>query len=238
MLRSTKGKFDYDYFIELSPDLVCVGGYDGFFKKVNAAVSKTLGYTEQELLSRPITSFVHPEDQRSTDERVGCALAAEEVVNFENRHLTKTGEAIWLSWTLVPVVRDQLIFATAQNISHRKKTELYRPRPENPWLRKFEAIVRANLWNNHLNITLLSDELGISERQLFREVKQLLGTTPNHLVRSIRLQVASEAIDTGKYRTVSEIAHFAGFKTAAYFNKLFKEVYGSDVLQVLSVGKG
>jgi len=237
MLLLTKDKFDYDYFIELSPDLVCVGGHDGFFKKVNAAVLKTLGYTEHELLSRPITSFAHPEDQQAMNEQLDSVLTTEEALNFENRHLTKTGEAIWLSWTMVPVQRDQLIFATAQNISHRKKTELYRPRPENPWLRKFEAIVRANLWNNHLNIRLLSDELAMSERQLFREVQQLLGTTPNHLVRSIRLQVASEAIATGKYRTVSEIAHFAGFKTAAYFNKLFKEVYGSDVLQVLSIRK-
>lgn len=232
MALPKQDQFDYDYFLELSTDLVCIGGYDGFFKKVNSAVTKALGYSEQELLSRPIKSFVHPEDQKRTDERVGSALATHLVTSFENRHLTKDGRAIWLSWTVVPIVRDQLVFATAQHVSPKKRMENWTA-PESPWIQRFESIVKLNIRNAYLNLSFLSDELAVSERQLFREVKALLGTTPNHLVRTIRLEVAREAIATGKYRTVSEVAHFAGFKTPAYFNRLFQETYGVNVLELL-----
>jgi PAS domain S-box-containing protein len=39
--------------------LLCVAGYDGYLKKINPAVSKLLGYTNEELLSKPINDFVY-----------------------------------------------------------------------------------------------------------------------------------------------------------------------------------
>ena len=236
MLGLTKDNFDYDYFLDLSPDLVCIGGYDGMLKKVNTAVLTTLGYTTEELFSKPIASFVHPEDRASAD-RLSSALAAREVVSFENRNLTKAGSSIWLAWTLVPVERDQLFFATARRLSEDKHLRPPGLNSDSPWLRKFESVVRRNLGHHDLNITMLSNELALSERQLFREVKSLMNTTPNHLLRLIRLQLAREAMDGGRYRSVSEIARFAGFKTSAYFSKLFKEVYGVPVMEVLAAAK-
>ena len=56
--------FKYELFFELSPDLLCIAGYDGYFKKINAAVSKLLGYTMDELYARPINDFVHCADKR------------------------------------------------------------------------------------------------------------------------------------------------------------------------------
>jgi PAS domain S-box-containing protein len=46
--------------------LLCVAGYDGYLKKINPAVSKLLGYTNEELLSKPINDFVYFADQKST----------------------------------------------------------------------------------------------------------------------------------------------------------------------------
>ncbi len=63
--------FNLELFFELSPDLLCVAGYDGYFKKINPTVSKTLGYTDEELFSRPIDSFVHPEDRVITSKKRG-----------------------------------------------------------------------------------------------------------------------------------------------------------------------
>ena len=115
--------FKYERFFELSPDLLCIAGYDGFFKKINPAVAKTLGYSLEELYARPINDFVHPEDQDITA-RVRTELTkSKPLYFFENRYKTKAGDTVWLSWTSMPVDSDQLVFAIAKNITHKKRLE-------------------------------------------------------------------------------------------------------------------
>ncbi|HEU4716258.1 MAG TPA: PAS domain-containing sensor histidine kinase [Bacteroidia bacterium] len=119
-------KFNYELFFHLSPDLLCIAGFDGYFKKINPAVSAVLGYTEEELLARPVNDFVYGEDKIAT-ERVREELRrSKPLYNFENRYLTKTGEIVWLSWTSFPVPEDKLVFAVAKNITHKKKLEAER----------------------------------------------------------------------------------------------------------------
>jgi len=269
--------FDLEYFFEIVPDLLCIAGFDGYFKKINPAVSKTLGYTEEELFASPINSFVHPDDQQVTIMKRALIAEGESLMNFENRYLTKDGSIVWLSWTAVPIKRDQLVFAIAKNISYRKQLEEYdrissilsminddhqkrfkqQLQPQLPgtlwstslankkipaeetshsdqfWLNSFEDIVRKNAGKVELNLTLISNELALSQRQLFRRVDRLLGITPNKLVRVIRLQLAWEAIASGKYRTIKEISNIAGYNSRSHFSKLFSEVYGIHVAELL-----
>jgi PAS domain S-box-containing protein len=269
--------FDLEYFFDLSPDLLCIAGYDGYFKKINPAVSETLGYSNQELFASPINSFVHPDDQEVTSKNRETIKEDHPLVNFENRYITKSGETVWLSWTSMPVKRDQIVFAIAKIINHKKKIEEYwrisnildadyrkkralnesvsinknKTSKASPSIYKIgdELFPADQIWLNHLEVTikkyigkievtnnLLSNELIISERQLFRRVKSILGITPNKFVQIIRFKLASEAITTGKYNTLAEISNIAGFDTPAYFNKLFKEVHGINVLDVLNKG--
>jgi PAS domain S-box-containing protein len=267
--------FDLEYFYELSPDLLCVAGYDGYFKKVNPSVSKTLQYSNEELFSRPINSFIHPDDQSITHQKRESIKRDIPLVNFENRYITKNKEVVWLSWTSMPIKRDKLVFAIAKNITYKKKLyELWRisdslsisaerkeirseeqtivyqefdvaeklsdmsPASEpftadKIWLQEFENIVRKYIGRIDLSLDLICNELAVSERALFRRVNRTVGITPNRLIRIIRLQVALEAIRTGKYRTVSEVSSMAGFNTPAYFSKIFAQVYGIDVLKLL-----
>ena len=267
--------FDLEYFFELSPDLLCVAGYDGYFKKINPAVSKTLGYTTEELFAAPINSFVHPDDQGITALKRQEIHDGQPILNFENRYLTKSGETVWLSWTSMPIKRDELVFAIAKNISYRKqldefdrisaileminedqkmrfnvndnaletvtqirsstfeKTKREVSQSDQFWLNSFESVVRKFTGRIDLNLNFISGELAISERQLFRRVQRILGITPNKLVRVIRLQLAWEAIASGKYQTISEISNIAGYHSRAHFSKIFKEVYGIDVVELL-----
>lgn len=101
------------------------------------------------------------------------------------------------------------------------------------WLAEIELLVRAQVGKTDINLATLSYNLAISERQLFRRIKNITGLTPNKYIRAIRLQIAREAIESGKYRTVAEISYAAGFDTPAYFSKLFKEQYGRDVSELL-----
>jgi PAS domain S-box-containing protein len=116
-------EYKFDLFFELSPDLLCIAGFDGFFKRVNPAVSKLLGYTNNELLSKPINEFVYTEDKEITTMVREELTKNKPLLNFENRYVTKSGEVIWLSWTSMPVYNDKLVFAIAKNITHKKRLE-------------------------------------------------------------------------------------------------------------------
>lgn len=111
------------------------------------------------------------------------------------------------------------------------------PQPVSPadlvWLTELEALVRKHTGKTDLNLAMLSLAMAISERQLFRRIKNITGLTPNKYIRVIRLQIAREAIESGKYRTIAEVSYVAGFETPAYFSKLFKEHYGRDVNHLL-----
>ncbi len=101
------------------------------------------------------------------------------------------------------------------------------------WLNGFEKTVRNYAGRPELNLGFISSELAISERQLFRQVNRILGITPNKLIRIIRLQLAWEAIASGKYRTIKEIANIAGYGSRAHFKKLFYEIYGIDIAELV-----
>ena len=83
-----------DRLFELSPDLLCVAGFDGFFRRVNPAWTRTLGYSERELLSQPFIEFVHPADRDKTLRETGALAAGAETVEFRNRYRTRDGRYV------------------------------------------------------------------------------------------------------------------------------------------------
>ncbi|MEX2586105.1 MAG: PAS domain-containing sensor histidine kinase [Balneolaceae bacterium] len=113
-------------FFDLSHDLLCIAGFDGYFRRVNPAVCKVLGYTEEELLSKPIRYFQHPDDKEVTQKYREPILYGRPLTNFENRYITKQGDVVWFAWTSIPVKEEELIYAIAKNITHKKKHEAER----------------------------------------------------------------------------------------------------------------
>lgn len=113
----------FEKFFDLSPDLLCIAGFDGYLKRINPAVSKLLGYTAEELMSRPINEFVYPDDQISTNLARNELRSRVSLFNFENRYVTKTGDIVWLLWTSLPIESDKLIYAIAKNITYKKELE-------------------------------------------------------------------------------------------------------------------
>src|SRR6476646_5496842 len=76
-----------DPFFTLSLDLLCVVGFDGYFKRCNLVCEETLGYTTSELLSMPAMQFVHPSDRVLTKAYIQQLLLSPEPICFESRCL-------------------------------------------------------------------------------------------------------------------------------------------------------
>lgn len=110
-------------FFQMTPDLVCIAGKDGFFKKMNVAVIQKLGFTEAELLSQPISGFIHPDDRVQTALERKALLNGKPLINFQNRYITKGNNIIWLDWTSIYFEDREIVFAIAKDITLRKQAE-------------------------------------------------------------------------------------------------------------------
>ncbi len=115
--------FEVSDFFELTPDLVWIAGKDGFLKKVNPAVIAKLGYTEEELYSKPSSTFIHPEDRGITLQNRVKLFKGEVLHNFCNRYITKAGKIVWLEWTSIYGAKKEIVFAIAKDITVRKQIE-------------------------------------------------------------------------------------------------------------------
>lgn len=106
-----------------SVELLCLASYDGYFKTLNPAWTRALGWTKKELLASPWSRFVHPDDLESTSVVSDKLVNGNEVIHFENRYLCKDGSYRWLSWNSTSFADEALIFGIARDITERKKSE-------------------------------------------------------------------------------------------------------------------
>jgi PAS domain S-box-containing protein len=114
---------ELDLLFNLSLDMLCIAGFDGFYKRLNPAWEKSLGYSREELQAEPYVNFVHPEDRDATTKVANQIGEGEELLSFENRYRSKDGSYKWLLWNAVPRTDQELIFASARDITDRKKAE-------------------------------------------------------------------------------------------------------------------
>lgn len=111
---------DRDRYFNLSLDMQCIAGFDGYFKRLNPVWTRALGYTLDELLTRPFVDFVHPDDKERTVKESAKLAEGAETIAFENRYLCKDGAYRWLSWNATIDIDRALIYATARDITEQK----------------------------------------------------------------------------------------------------------------------
>lgn len=109
---------DYRKFYELSFDLMCIVGQTHFLS-VNDKFPKHLGYTKEEMLSRPWLEFLHPDD------RAAALVVSSHPSNgstITNRYRTKDDRYVWLEWRCGQGDDGQM-YATCRDVTAKKDVE-------------------------------------------------------------------------------------------------------------------
>ncbi len=113
----------YQRFFNISNDMFCIAGLDGYFKLINPVLKKMLGYTEEELFAKPYFDFLHPDDRDKNIEEVKCLEKGMPIICCEYRYICKDGSYRWLAWTSHTDVDEGLIYAVARDITEKKQME-------------------------------------------------------------------------------------------------------------------
>ena len=117
-----------DRFFDLSIDLLCCLDFSGYFKKLSPSWERALGFTREELMSRPFIEFVHPDDRDRTLNQNAAVRRGGQALGFENRYLCKDGTYRWFRWNAAPDTSWRIIYSVARDVTEIKRAEEERER--------------------------------------------------------------------------------------------------------------
>jgi PAS domain-containing protein len=84
---------ELEEFFDLTIDLLCIVGFDGYFRRVNPSLERTLGYPRPELFSRSVLDITHPDDVQPSREALAQLTEGHDLVGFESR--VSCAGAVW-----------------------------------------------------------------------------------------------------------------------------------------------
>ncbi|MBI4460424.1 MAG: PAS domain-containing protein [Acidobacteria bacterium] len=215
-----------NHFFALSLDLLCIAGFDGYFKRLNPAWERAVGFSTEELLAKPYLELVHPEDREATISKAKQLTKGRAVISFENRYRCKDGSYKWLSWRATSSIQQGAIFAVATDITEQKRyQEEIELKNRELEMRNLE-VVRANQMKSqflasmsHELRTPLNAILGFSELL----VEQGAGSLSEKQVRYLRhiraggehlLQLINDILDLSKIEAGRMEVHPEDFSVA------------------------
>ena len=112
-----------DRFFAVNLDMLCCLDFSGYFKRLNPAWERTLGFTRRELMAKPFIEFVHPDDRQRTLDQNREVRSGGRALGFENRYLCKDGSYRWFLWNAAPDFDQRVIYSVARDITDRKRSE-------------------------------------------------------------------------------------------------------------------
>jgi PAS domain S-box-containing protein len=122
-IERKRAEEELDKFFTMSLDMLCIAGNDGYFKRLNPAWEKTLGYTREELLARPWVEFIHEDDRAASAAQASNLERGHDLVSFENRFRCRDGSYRWLLWTATFDPAGQRIYAIGRDVTERRRAQ-------------------------------------------------------------------------------------------------------------------
>ena len=131
-----------DRAFNLTLDMICIAGFDGYFKYLNPAWERTLGWSIEELLSKPWLDFVHPDDADNTENIKSVIVDGKESYKFENRYICKDGSIKWFSWNSQPFPKENMMIGAVRDITETKKLKMhyYKPKKRRKKIKNYTKI--------------------------------------------------------------------------------------------------
>ncbi|HEY0054250.1 MAG TPA: PAS domain S-box protein [Pedobacter sp.] len=108
---------------DLAQNLFCIIGNDGYLKKSNNSFLELVGYTEEELLAKPFSDFLHEEDHTNF---INFYTAYHPKLSnniLENRIKCSDGSFKWFSWNSITHENQSCIYVYLRDISAQKELE-------------------------------------------------------------------------------------------------------------------
>jgi PAS domain S-box-containing protein len=151
---------NFEFYFNESLDLFCVVGLDGYYKEINPVFEKIFGYSKDELLSNPITSFILPEDLEKYKKELEKLSRGETSMNFENRIVRKTGEIVSIQWTTNVSPSKEYIYAIGRVITELRNSQENLIKSEK-LLNDAQKIAKTGTWEFNFSTKKMiwSDEL-------------------------------------------------------------------------------
>jgi PAS domain S-box-containing protein len=112
-------EYELAQFFDLARDLFCIVGFDGYYKLVNASFERVLGYSREELMSRPIMEFVHPDDVERSHDVLAVLATGEDVIGFESRLVCADGSVRRFEWNTRTMPHLGVVYGIARDITER-----------------------------------------------------------------------------------------------------------------------
>ena len=169
---------EYEKFFSLSFDMLCIAGTDGYFKELNPSFEKVLGYSRQELISKPFLEFIHPDDLPATLNEVERLSKGKPTINFRNRYYCKDGSLKILDWTCASDPETGMIYAVAKDFTAQEELE--------------SNLIKANAINNAVlnsaNFSIISTDPNGVIMTFNKTAEQLLGYSAEEMIGKLTPQ--------------------------------------------------
>jgi PAS domain S-box-containing protein len=117
-------------FFDLSVDLFCIAGLNGYFQRTNENVPRRLGFTAEELKAQRFIELVHPDDRQRTLTEIARLSRGELTSEFLNRFRCADGRYLWLEWNARAVPEEGVIYAAGRDVGDRVAAAELRQRLE------------------------------------------------------------------------------------------------------------
>lgn len=114
---------DADHLLDMVPDIIVEVSNDGYFKRVNKACLKILGYKPEEMLNHHYSQFIYPDDILATVENLTSQLMEKGSAIYINRYQCKKGGYRWLEWVTTYTKDKDELYGIARDITERIEME-------------------------------------------------------------------------------------------------------------------